>query len=67
MHWIPNSVVPCSKPLGGSKVDPAFRPSQMSVVKSKLSPRSYSVALRQLKRIHKKGPYSFFYLWHKQT
>ena len=23
-RWIPNSGVPCSKPLGGSKVDSAF-------------------------------------------
>ena len=24
--WIPNPVVPCSKPLGGSKVDSVFHP-----------------------------------------
>ena len=32
------------------------------VVKSKLPPRSGSVALRQLNFIHKKGPSSFFFL-----
>ena len=49
-RWIPNPGVPGSKPLGGSKVDSAFHPSEvdkMSVrnswelwVKSKLSPRT---------------------------
>ena len=27
-RWIPNPGVPCSKPLGGSKVDSAFHPYQ---------------------------------------
>ena len=27
--WIPNLGVPCSKPLGGSKVDSAFHPSEV--------------------------------------
>ena len=27
--WIPNPVVPCSKPLGGSKVNSAFHPSEV--------------------------------------
>ena len=27
--WIPNPGVPCSKPLGGSKVDSAFHPSEV--------------------------------------
>ena len=52
--WIPNPGVPCSKPLGGSKVDSAFHPSEVGkmstvpeisgnlVVKSKLPPRSGS-------------------------
>ena len=29
MHWIPNPGVLCSKPLGGSKVDSAFHPSEV--------------------------------------
>ena len=29
MHWIPNEGVPCSKPLGGSKVDSAFYLSEV--------------------------------------
>ena len=29
MRWIPNPGVPCSKPLGGSKVDSAFHPSEV--------------------------------------
>ena len=28
-RWIPNPGVPCSKPLGGSKVDSAFHPSEV--------------------------------------
>ena len=65
--WIPNPGILCSKKLGGSKVESACHPSevdQMSsaregnsgnlVVKSKLPPRSGSVALRQLSPIHKK-------------
>ena len=50
--WIPNPGVPCSKPLGSSKVDSAFHPSEVDkvstrnfwglVVKSKLPPRSGS-------------------------
>ena len=55
-RWIPNPGVPSSKPMGGSKVEPAFHPSEVDlpglpgdlVAKSKLSPRSGSVALRQL-------------------
>ena len=48
-HWIPNPGIPCSKPLGGSKVDSAFHLSEVAkfpgisknlVVKSKLPPRS---------------------------
>ena len=51
--------------MGGSKVDSAFHFSEVDevttrkygelVVKTKLSPRSGYVALRQLKPIHKKG------------
>ena len=51
--------------MGGSKVNSAFHPSEVDewvagfseelVVKIKLSPRSGSVALRQLNPIHKKG------------
>ena len=47
-HWIPNLEVPCLKPLGGSKMDSAFHPSEIDkvstrnfgnlVVKSKLPP-----------------------------
>ena len=28
-HWIVNPGVPCSKPLGGSKVDSASHPSEV--------------------------------------
>ena len=28
-HWIPNPGIPCSKPLGDSKVDSAFHPSEV--------------------------------------
>ena len=28
-RWIPNPGVPCSKPLGGSKVDSAFHPPEV--------------------------------------
>ena len=28
-RWIPNPGVPCSKPLGGSKVNSAFHPSEV--------------------------------------
>ena len=45
-RWIPNLGVSCSKPLGGSKVDAAFHPSEVDkmdlwelVVKSKLFPQ----------------------------
>ena len=61
---------PGLKPLGGSKVDSAFHPSEVDrmstgtprdvVVKSKLSPRSGTVALRQLKSIYKKGVIKLF-------
>ena len=52
--WIPNLGVPSWKPLGGSQVHLAYHPSEVDqktrnlVVKSKLSPRSVSMALRQL-------------------
>ena len=71
-RWIPNPGVPGSKPSGGSKFNSPFiiprsikwvpgTPGDL-VVKSKLSPHSGSVALRQLNTIHKKGPKAFFYL-----
>ena len=28
-HWVHNPEVPCSKPLGGSKVDSAFHPFEV--------------------------------------
>ena len=34
-HWIPNPGVPCSKPLGGSKVDSAFHPSEVDKVSTR--------------------------------
>ena len=34
-RWIPNPEVPCSKPLGGSKVDSAFHPSEVDKVSSR--------------------------------
>ena len=37
LHWIPNPGVPWSKPLGGSKVDSAFHPSEVD----KMSTRSF--------------------------
>ena len=65
-HWIPNLEVLCSKSLGRSltlltsiKWIPGV--SGNSKVKSKLPPRSGSVALRQLNVIHKKGPWSCFF------
>ena len=36
-RWISNPGVPCSKPLGGSKVDSAFHPSEVD----KMSTRNY--------------------------
>ena len=68
-RWIPNPGVPCSKPLGGSKVDSAFHPSRVD----KTSTRNFwelngkkvncllevAVALRQLNPIHKKGAIKF--------
>ena len=36
-RWIPNPGVPCSKPLGGSKVDSAFHPSEVD----KMSTRNF--------------------------
>ena len=36
-HWISNPGVPCSKPLGGSKVDSAFHPSKVD----KMSTRNF--------------------------
>ena len=30
--WIPNPGVPCLKPLGGSKVDSAFYPSEVDKI-----------------------------------
>ena len=35
--WIPNPRVPCSKPLGGSKVDSAFHPYEVN----KMSTRNF--------------------------
>ena len=36
-HWIPNPGIPCSKPLGDSKVDSAFHPSEVD----KMSTRNF--------------------------
>ena len=36
-RWISNPGVPCSKPLGGSKVDSAFHPSEVN----KMSTRNF--------------------------
>ena len=36
-RWIPNPGVPCSKPLGGSKVDSAFHPPEVD----KMSTRNF--------------------------
>ena len=36
-RWIPNPGVPCSRPLGGSKVDSAFHPSEVD----KMSTRNF--------------------------
>ena len=38
IYWqdeIPNPGVPCSKPLGGSKVDSAFHPSEVDKVSTR--------------------------------
>ena len=71
MRWILNPGLPRSKPLGGYKVDSAFHPSKVDSmstrnfwelsVKSKLPPRSGSVALRPLNPIYRKGPKNFFF------
>ena len=63
--WIPNPTVLVSYPPCGSKIHPDFHPSEVGQMntrnswglsgKSKLSPRSGSVALRQLNYIHKSG------------
>ena len=37
LRWIPNPRVPCSKPVGGSKVDSAFHPSEVD----KMSTRNF--------------------------
>ena len=66
-HLISNPEVLSLKPLDGSNVDSAFYSFEFLVpgipgdfvVKSILSPRSGSIALRQLNPIHKKGPQSF--------
>ena len=34
-RWLPNLGVPCSKPLGGSKGDLAFHPSEVNQVTTK--------------------------------
>ena len=36
-HWIPNPGGPCSNPLGGSKIDSAFHPSEVD----KMSTRDF--------------------------
>ena len=58
---------PMIKATGGSKINSVFYPTEVDqlkswswMVKSKLSPRSGSVALRQLNLIHKKGHKVFF-------
>ena len=58
--------VPCSKPVGGSKVDSVFHPSKVDEVSTRnfweLSGKKVNcllevaLALRQLNPIHKKGP-----------
>ena len=71
-RWIPNPGILGSKPLGASKVNSTSQSFILlgfikwvpetpgdQVVKSKLSPCSGSVALRQLNPIHKKGTKSF--------
>ena len=35
MHWIPNQGIPCSKPLGGSKVDSAFHLSEVDKISTR--------------------------------
>ena len=65
-------MVPGSKPLGDSKVNSAFHPSEVDqistrtywgllVVKSTLSPCSGSVTFRQLNPIHKKASKNTFW------
>ena len=34
-RWIPNPGVPCSKPLGGSKIDSTFHPSKVDKMSTK--------------------------------
>ena len=62
MHWIPNQGVPCSKPLGGSKVDSAFHLSEVDKISTsnfwelKVALLKVALALRQLNPFYKKGP-----------
>ena len=68
-RWIPNPGVPYSKPLGGSKVDSAFHPSEVGKMstrnfwelsgKSKLPPRSGS-SLEAIELHQQKGAVKFF-------
>ena len=61
----PTHGIPCSEPIGGSKVDSVFPLSEVDqmrtgipcnlVVKSKMPPCSGSVTLRPLNPVHKKG------------
>ena len=62
MHWIPNQGVPCSKPLGGSKVDSAFHLSEVDKISTsnfwelKVALLKMALVLRQLNPFYKKGP-----------
>ena len=59
-----NPGVPCSKPLGGSKVNPAFHPSEVGIkcsrnfweISDKKCLLEVAVTLRQFNHIHKKEP-----------
>ena len=35
MHWIPSQGVPCSKPLGGFKVDSVFHLSEVDKISTR--------------------------------
>ena len=64
-HWIPNTEVPCLKPLGFSKMDSAFHPSKIGKMSTRnfreLSDKRQTTSSKWLLNpIHKKGPRSFF-------
>ena len=73
-RWIPGPWVPRSIPLGGSKIDSAFHPSDVNqmgtrnsrVLSGKLSSGRGSVALIQLNLVHGKVFFIYIKLFKKK-